>query len=110
MLKNKKYAGKAKEELRKIYRDAWREGIWIREFGRVDGGGRYMAAAGSVEELEEIEKKLGREIEISELSLGDCVNLAQPGTGKTRAKACRNAVEEFKKHRKRETSKNAGLF
>lgn len=98
MPKKKKYTGAVTAELRKIYKDAEKEGIWIKECAPSEDGKRYMAAAGSVKKLKEIEKKLGREIEISELSLGDCVNLALPGTGKTREEACRNAVAMFKKH------------
>lgn len=100
MPENKEYIGEVTEELQKIYKDAWDEGIWIREFGKAEGGDCYLAGAGSLEKLKEIEKKLGREIETNELSLGDCVNLAAPGLGKTREEACRNAIEEFKKHKK----------
>lgn len=109
MPKKKKYTGKVTEELRKIYKDAWDEGIWIREFGR-GSGEDYLAGAGSLEKLKEIEKKLGREIEISELSLGDCVNLSAPGIGKIREEACRNAVEEFKKYRKGNKNRQRGFI
>ncbi len=84
-------------ELMRIYHKARCDGIWIREFG---GGDSYMAAAGSIEEMEELEKKIGEEIDIAELELGDIVNMSMPGTGKSREESCRNAVDAFKEYAK----------
>jgi len=44
-------------ELENIYADAWNTGIWLREWGPAQGGVGYMAAAGSVAKLQELEKK-----------------------------------------------------
>lgn len=93
--------GKVTEELRRIYKEAWDDGIWIKEFG---GGEGWMAGAGDVADIDRLEKALGREIDINEdLSLGDIVmNIPSlPGNGSTREEACRNAVAAWRAHRKR---------
>ena len=91
--------GGVSEELRKLYEQAWAEGIWLYEYAPGPGGGKYLAAAGSIKALEEIEKRLGREIDIyQDLMFCDVVSLSMPGTGQTREEACRNAVAELQKH------------
>lgn len=84
------------DELVNIYKEAWARGIWLKEW---EGN---ICAAGCVKELEDIEKKTGKEIDIEkDLLLGDCVNLAWSGYGATRIEACLNAIKRFeKKHKK----------
>ena len=90
--------GEVTDRLREIYKSAYEEGIWIKEFG---GGECYMAGAGSIAQLEEIEKELGEEIDVSKLTLGDIINISLPGTGKTREEACENAIKAWKEYDKR---------
>jgi hypothetical protein len=80
-------------ELRAIYAEAKRAGIWIREWA---GG---LAAAGPMARIRRLEGELRREIDIEKLSLGEIVQrgLAEPGGGTTREEACRNAVGACKK-------------
>lgn len=93
----KKSRGQITDELRQIYKEAWDEGIFLCEFGTFDGADGYLTAAGDLKVLEKLEKDLGREIEIHELSLGDCMNLGTlPGHGQTREESCRNAIKEYK--------------
>ena len=101
--------GEVTKELRRIYEKAWKEGIWIKEFG--GGSGHFLAGAGDVADIERIEKQLGREIDINkDLSLGDVVmNIPSlPGNGKTREEACRNAVKAWKKHKRGKRSTKSG--
>ncbi|MBI4458054.1 hypothetical protein HY633_03775 [Candidatus Uhrbacteria bacterium] len=93
----KKTTAKVSKKLRKIYGDAKKEGIWIREY---KGGTGYLAAAGYMKVIEAWEKKLSRKIDIEKLELGDVVAVAAPGTGKTREEACENAVTNLKKSEK----------
>ena len=83
------------EELHRIYKKAWDEGIWVKELGATDTG--FLAAAGSIKDLEKIEKRIGREIDVNELGLGDVIDISAPGSGLTREEACRDAIAEWKK-------------
>ncbi len=95
-----KYSGKVTTELKEIYQKAYEEGIWLREAVLGTKKNYYSAAAGSMETITELEKKLGKEIEIMQLELGDLVDLSVPGYGKTREEACKNAIKELKKYQK----------
>ena len=83
------------EELKRIYQQAWDEGYWIREF---DG---YLAAAGSIKQLEEIGKESGKEIIVNELTLADVVMggiASTPGNGSTREEACLDELRNYKEY------------
>ena len=86
------------DELKRIYQQAWCEGYWIHEFGAENG---YLAAAGSIKQLEEIEKETGQEIDISKLTLADvvmgCIS-SESGSGSSREKACLNALKAYKEY------------
>lgn len=103
MKKNKTYKGEVTDELRDIYKQAKEDGIWLLELGNTSYGtgrrkkiGSYLTAAGSIRQIENLEKKLGREIDISKLTLGDVVDISLPGLGKTREESCRNAIKAWK--------------
>jgi hypothetical protein len=58
-----------------------------------------MAAAGSVAKLQELEKKLNREIDNRILDIADCIALgAIPEIGTTREEACSAAIKAYKKY------------
>jgi len=86
------------KELRKIYKEAKDAGIYLLEFGAQKG---FLAAAGSIKNVEEFEKQLGKEIDLSKITLGDAINFGTlSGLGQTRAEACRNAVKTYKEYYK----------
>ncbi|MEK7625355.1 MAG: hypothetical protein AAB467_03325 [Patescibacteria group bacterium] len=86
-------------ELRKIYKQAWKEGIFLKEFQAQVG---FLAAAGSIKQLRKVGKLLGlRNVfkTLNTLGLGECVSAGTvPGTGSTRTEACLNAIAGLKRH------------
>lgn len=96
--RKRKGGGPPLDELRRIYQEAWDEGIWIKEWAPGEGG-KHLACAGSVSDLEAIEKRIGRELDIEkDIGLGDAVNISLPGSGETREEACRAAVAAWRAH------------
>ena len=86
------------KELRKIYKEAKGAGIYILEFGAEKG---FLAAAGSIKKAEEFEKQLGKEIDLSKITMAQAMDLGTlPGLGQTRAEACRDAIKAYKEHYK----------
>lgn len=97
-MKKKKNTEEAEmEELKKIHEQAWREGIFIKEWTSPMG---WLAAAGSVRSIVALERVLKMEIDINTLSLANCVCLldTEPALCPTRTQASRDAVDAFKKH------------
>ncbi len=101
-MRQKQQAGGVSQELRDIYRDAWKQGIWLREFRSEKG---FLIAAGSVAVLRNARRRLRRAGEIAPplhrcpetLTLGNCISLgAEPGSGTTREQACRDAIKQYK--------------
>lgn len=92
------YRGEVTKELKKIYADALKEGIWIQEIAA--DRGRYLAGAGRIAKLKEWGKKIKRKIDLRklDLSLAEIVSfgLGLPGSGKTRESACKDAVAKLK--------------
>lgn len=89
------------ELLAEIYKKAWDEGIFIREWDR-DGP---FACAGSREKLEIYAKRLGWKFDTIEkiaefiqiLPMDACTDLgAFPANGCTREEACQTAVDGYK--------------
>ena len=95
-------AGEVTKELRKIYARAAKQGIWIREFGPPQGCRGYTATAGGMKQLETLEQKVGREIDVYEFSLGDIFKYTNAllGMGDTREEACRDAIKEYKAYQR----------
>lgn len=99
--------GEVTEELRRIYQRAAKEGIWIREFAP-HGNKRYLAAAGHIKQLDDLEKKLQENgdlkpkesLDIYEIPLGVLIEMSWPGSGETREEACKEAVKGWKDYRR----------
>ncbi len=86
------------DKLRKIYQEAGNIGIFILEFKAQNG---CIAFAGSAKKVVELEKKLGREIDLTNLTFAQGLGLGTlPGVGKTRVEACCNAVKACKEYYK----------
>ena len=80
------------EELKKIYEEAKKENIWLREF---ESSQIYWAAAGS----HKLDEKIGRvKVDPELLSLSDCMERGMIAKGNTREEACRKAIENFKRY------------
>lgn len=92
------YRGEVTEELKKIYANALKEGIWIQEI--VADRGRYLAAAGRIEKLKEWGRAMKLKINLLKLnlSLADIVSfgLGLLGSGRTRESACKDAIAKLK--------------
>lgn len=83
------------DDLHNAYADAWEAGIWVKEFGGTPKG--FMAAAGSLYTIQELEHhNPGLDIDVQELTLGDCIEMSLPGGGTTREEAVLNAIQAFK--------------
>ena len=91
--------GDVTADLRKIYQDAKDEGIWLREFIG-DPGKSFVAFAGTMAKAEVLEAKLGKELDLAQLTFADLVESeeldAHAGGGITREEACRKAIEDLK--------------
>lgn len=107
------------EELEKITRDAWKEGIFVVELGQAKEGTPFLAAAGPVAKLEELESRWEETMEANggtldpkywyqnqdgkwwlkykEFDVGMCMQLTAPGFGNTREDAAANAIDMWKK-------------
>jgi hypothetical protein len=85
-----------RDELHRIYGEAWNQGLWVKELGSGPNG-TFMAACGSVYKLQQIEHEnpeLG-DIDVAELMLGDIITISVPGGGITREEACLEAMRSF---------------
>lgn len=87
--------GYRKDPLSNAYADAWGDGLWVKEWAS-EREGRAIAAVGSVYALQKLEKEHEIEIDVADLSLGDCVSLSVPGSGSTREEAVRDGIAQFK--------------
>jgi len=95
------------EELLKIYKKAATEGIWICEFAPGDEG-KYLAAAGQINSLDNLENKLresgylrrNEELDVYKIPFGVLVEISLPGIGESREQACRKAVKAWKEYQK----------
>jgi hypothetical protein len=81
------------DELERAYGEAYQAGCFVKEFGG-DSEEQGLAGVGEMETLFRIEQQTGEEINPAELSLGDCVALAYPGSGRTRAESVRDGLRQ----------------
>ncbi len=89
------------------YAKAYRQGLFVREFGDEEIGS-CIAAVGELNALAEIEREIGKEIIIKELSIGDCLRLGLPPSGgATRAECVLNGITEALERR---TSSSIGFM
>lgn len=83
--------------LQQFYAEAWEFGVWIQEYG-IDGTtGLCIAIAGTRKNLEELERRMGREVEWPEFKYGDALAIeGVVGRGEDRLSACREAFRLVK--------------
>lgn len=96
-------------ELDKAYGEAYSERCFVREFGG-ETGEDGIAAVGEMDKLAEIEFRLGKEVDPQKLGLGDLVELAYPGTGKTRAERVRDGLRHVLEARKKYQDPNYDIM
>jgi hypothetical protein len=78
----------SEDELDNAYGEAYSQHCYVKEFTSI-------AAVGEFDHLVEAEVRLGIELNVSELTMGECVELgACPGTGSTRAEAVRDGLRQ----------------
>lgn len=89
-------------ELDRAYGEAYQEGCFVVEFAGV-GGGFGMTAVGQMANIEIAQFRLGREVDIRRLTVGECINLgAYPGAGATREARVRDGVRQVVEMRNRD--------
>lgn len=86
----------SEDKLTRAYGEAYQNGCWIRELGTgSDNPESGITAVGDLSKLGEVQFRIGKELDINEFGLGDCVNLgAFPGSGETRAERVRNGMQQ----------------
>lgn len=85
----------SEDELDKAYGEAYQARCFVTEFGD------KITAVGELDTLAEVEFRLGIELDPGNLSLGDCVELAYPGLGETRAERVRDGLSKVLEERAR---------
>lgn len=75
------------DDLHRAYGEVMMAGCFVKEF-------QGIAAVGEMDKIALIEFRTGENVDISNLSMGDCFSLGTyPGTGETRADAIRNGLQ-----------------
>jgi hypothetical protein len=78
----------SEDELDNAYGEAYQNRCFVREFAP------GLTGVGELDKLMEIELRLGIELGVEDLTLGDCVELAYPGSGETRAERVRDGLRQ----------------
>ena len=91
--------------LQQFYAEAWEFGVWIQEYGTDTASGLCVAIAGTRKKLEELERRMGREIEWPEFKYGDALETGGVvGRGEDRLAACKEAFRLIKEKMSKEAS------
>jgi len=83
------------DDLDRAYGEAYRTGCFVREFSGLDGdANKGVAAVGRMQILAELSFRAGKEVQAADLTLGDCMMVAMPGSGDTRAERVRDGIRQ----------------
>jgi len=81
------------DELDQAYGQAYLNGCFVHEWSE------NLCAVGELDTLMELELRSGIEVGVNDLTAGDCVHLAFPGSGSTRAESVLDGLRQVLENR-----------